>query len=65
MTSINAIAMKTETERLKENEKEEIPKSRYALVFPNRVEGDTEEESKTPQPPLIIAAATCVWSAIR
>jgi len=57
--------MKTETERLKENEKEEIPKSRYALVFPNRVEGDTEEESKTPPPPLIIAAATCVWSAIR
>jgi hypothetical protein len=38
--------MKTETERLKENEKQEIPKSRYALVFPNRVEGDTEEESK-------------------
>jgi hypothetical protein len=60
VTSINAIAMKTETERLKENEKEEIPKSRYALVFLNRVEGDTEEESKTPQPPSIAGGHLCL-----
>jgi hypothetical protein len=52
--------MKTETERLKENEKEEIPKSRYALVFLNRVEGDTEEESKTPQPPSIAGGHLCL-----
>jgi hypothetical protein len=32
---------------------QEIPKSRYSLVFSNRVGRDTEEESKTPQAPSI------------